>query len=95
MKVLIAQELFTYKVIAGCKGCILQHVQTDRTVTRGTVELSAAALANITGGVGNLPAVNKHHWILAGIYSGAVWQRKVICWVTVAKTFTEDQLLFK
>lgn len=86
MKVLRNQEHFTYKVKAGHKGSVLQHIQTVRTVAGGTVELSAAALAHITGGIGNLPTVDKHHRILAGIYSGAIWQRQVICWVPVTKT---------
>lgn len=92
MDVFMAQEHFTYEVIAGCKGSVLQHFQTGRTVTGGTVEPSAAALANITGGIRNLPAVDKHHWILTGIYSGAIWQCKVVCWVPVAQTYAEEQL---
>lgn len=71
----------------------MQHVQTGGTIAGGTVELSAAALANITGGIGNLPAVDKHHRILAGIYSGAVRQCEVICRVPVAQTCAEDKLL--
>lgn len=90
-----AEEHFTYKVIAGHKGGGLQHVQTGRAVAGGTVELSAAALTDVTGGIGNLPTVDKHHWILACIYSGAVWQCQVVCWVPVAKTWAEDQLPVK
>lgn len=82
----MTQEHFTYKVVALRKGSVLQHVQTGRTVAGGAVELSAAALANITGGIRNLPAVNKHHRILAGIYSGAIWQSQVVCWIPIAKT---------
>lgn len=63
----------------------MQHIQADGAVAGGTVELSAAALANETGGVGNLPAVDKNHRILAGTYGGAVWQCQVVCWVPIAK----------
>lgn len=75
----------TYKAIAGRKGGVLQHVQTGGAIAGGTVELPATTLANVTGGIWNLPTVNKHHGILAGIYSGAVWQCQVICWVPITK----------
>ena len=66
---------------------VLQHDQAARAVAGGAVELAAAAVADVAGGVGNLPAVNEHGWVLAPTYRGAVGQSEVIGWVSITETF--------
>lgn len=72
--------------MAGQEGGVLQHDQTGGAVAGGAVELTAAAVANVAGGVGHLPAVDKHRGILAGNQRGAVGQRQIVCWVSIAET---------
>lgn len=65
---------------------VLQHDQAGGAVTGGAVELAAAAVADVAGGVGNLPAVNEHGRILAPAHRGAVGQSEVIGWVSITET---------
>lgn len=76
----------TYEGMAGGEGGVLQHGQAARAVAGGAVELAAAAVADVAGSVGNLPAVNEHSWILAPAHCGAVGQGEVIGWVSVTET---------
>lgn len=77
---------FTYEGKAGREGGVLQHVQAGRAVTRGAVELTATAVADVAGGVGNLPAINENTRILAHTYCGAIGQSQVICSVSITET---------
>ncbi len=72
--------------MAGGEGLVLQHEQTGGAVARGAVELAAAAVADVAGGVGNLPAVNENSWILARSHRGAIRQSQVIRWVSITET---------
>lgn len=72
--------------MAGVEGWVLQHGHAAGTVTGGAVQLTAAALADVTGGVGNLPAIDKKGRVLAYTHRGAVSQSQVIGWVAVTDT---------
>ena len=76
----------TYEGVAGEEGVVLQHEQADGAVARGAVELAAAAMADVAGGVGNLPAVDEDGRVLARAHRGAVSQSQVVCWVSIAET---------
>ena len=65
---------------------VLQHVHAYRAVAGRAVELAAAALADVAGGVGNLPAVDEKSRILAHAQRGAVGQSQVVGWVSVTET---------
>lgn len=71
--------------MAGREDGFLQHVQADGAVAGGAVELAAAAVADVAGGVGNLPAVDESRRILARPQRGAVGQRQVIRRVAVTE----------
>lgn len=49
--------------MTGSKHEVVEHVKAVRAVTSGAVNLPPPALANITCGVGNLPAINEYSWI--------------------------------
>lgn len=65
----------------------MQHGQAPGTVASGAVELAAAAVADVAGGVGNLPAVDEHRWILTPDECGAVGQSQVVGWVSVTESW--------
>lgn len=65
---------------------VLQHDQAAGAVAGGAVELAATAVADVAGGVRNLPAVDKKSRILACAHYGAVGQSQVVCWVSVTET---------
>lgn len=48
--------------------------------------LTAAAVADVAGGVGNLPAVNENSWILTYTHCGSIGQSQVIGWVSITET---------
>lgn len=56
-------------------------------VAGGAVELAAAALADVAGGVGNLPAVNESAGVLALPQRGATGQGQVVPCVTITETW--------
>lgn len=72
--------------MAGREGRLLQHDQAGGAVARGAVALSTAAVADVAGGVGNLPAVDENSWILTHAHCGAIGQSQVICWVSVTES---------
>lgn len=72
--------------MTGREGGVLQHVQAGGAVAHGAVELAAAAVADVAGGVGNLPAVDESSRILVHTHCGAVGQSQVICWVSITET---------
>lgn len=78
---------FTYEGVAGQEGRVLQHVQAGGAVARGAVELAAAAVADVAGGVGNLPAVDENSRILAHTHCGAVGQSQVVWRVSITETW--------
>ena len=74
----------TYKAVAGEEGAVLQHGHAVGAVGGGTVDLAPAAVADVAGGVGNLPAVDEQGRVLALPHHGAVGQGQVVGWVPVA-----------
>ena len=74
----------TYKVVAGEEGAVLQHRHAVGAVAGGAVDLAAAAVTDVAGGVGNLPAVDEQCRVLALAHHGAVGQGQVVGWVAVA-----------
>lgn len=83
---LVHRRVITYEGVAGGEGVVLQHGQAAGAVAGGAVELAAAAVADVAGGVGNLPAVDEKSRILACAHGGAVGQSQVIGWVSVTET---------
>lgn len=79
----------TYRSVAGREGGILQHVQAGGAVSHRAVELTAAALADVTCSVGNLPAVNENCRVLTHSQCGAIGQNQVICPVAITETLRE------
>ena len=75
----------TYKGVAGGEDVVLQHGQAAGAVAGGAVELTPAAVADVAGGVGNLPAVNEQSRILAYSQRGAVGQSQVIRWISITE----------
>lgn len=71
--------------MTGQEGGVLKHVQAGGAVAGGAVELTAAAVADVAGGVGNLPAVDEYSRILAHAHCGAIGQRQVVCWISIAE----------
>lgn len=71
--------------MAGQEGGGLQHVKADGAVAGGAVELAAAALADVAGGVGDLPAVDEKGGILALSQRGAAGQGQVVSCVAVTQ----------
>lgn len=71
--------------MAGQEGGGLQHVEADGAVTGGAVELAAAALADVAGGVGNLPAVDENAGILALPQHGAAGQGQVVSCIAITE----------
>lgn len=71
--------------MTGQEGRVPQHVKAGGAVACGAVEFAAAALADVAGGVGNLPAVNENRWILALSKHGAAGQSQVVSQVAVTK----------
>ena len=72
--------------MAGGEGRVLQHDQAAGAVAGGAVELAAAAVADVAGGVGNLPAVDEKSRILVYAHRGAVGHSQVIGWFSVTET---------
>lgn len=72
--------------MAGGEGVVLQHEQAAGAVAGGAVELAAAAVADVAGGVGDLPAVDENSRILAFAQCGTVGQSQVVCWVSITET---------
>ncbi len=72
--------------MAGGEGVVLQHDHAAGAVACGAVELAAAAVADVAGGVGDLPAVDEKSRILVYAHCGAVGQSQVICWVSITET---------
>lgn len=68
------------------EGIVLKHAEAAGAVARGAVELSAPAVADVAGGVGNLPAVDEKSRVFIHAHSGAVGQSQVICWVSITET---------
>lgn len=75
----------TYEVVTGQEGRALQHVEAGGAVAGGAVEFAAAALADVAGGVGNLPAVDEKRRVLALSKRGAAGESQVVSWVAVTK----------
>lgn len=73
--------------MAGGEGVALQHVHAAGAVAGGAVELAVAAVADVAGGVGNLPTIYENSRILACAHSGAVGHHQVICWVSITETW--------
>lgn len=71
--------------MTGQEGGVLQHVEAGGAVTCGAVELAAAALADVAGGVGNLPAVDENRRILALSECGPAGQGQIVSRVTVTE----------
>lgn len=71
--------------MAGQEGRGLQHVKADGAVTGGAVELAAAALADVAGGVGKLPAVDEEGGVLALSQRGAAGQGQVVAGVAITE----------
>lgn len=63
----------------------MQHVEAGGAVAGGAVELAPAVLADVAGGVGDLPAVGEERRILALPQSVAAGQGQVVCGVAVAE----------
>lgn len=63
----------------------MQHVEAGGAVAGGAVELAPAVLADVAGGVGNLPAVGEKRRILALPQDGTASQSQVICGVAIAE----------
>lgn len=64
--------------MAGGEGLVLQHEEAAGAVAGGAIELTAAAVTDVTCGVGNLPAVDEHGWIFTFTHCGAVGQSHVV-----------------
>ena len=64
--------------MAGTEDVVLQHGQAAGAVAGGTVELTAAAVADVASGVRNLPAVNKQSWIFVCTQRGAISHGQII-----------------
>lgn len=79
-------DRLTYKGVAGREGRVLQHDQAGGAVACGAVAFSAAAVADVAGGVGNLPAVDENSRILTCAHCGAIGQSQVICRVSVTES---------
>lgn len=71
--------------MAGQEGGGLQHVKAGGAVAGGAVELAAAALADVAGGVGKLPAVDENAGVLALSQRGAAGQGQVVARVAIAE----------
>lgn len=80
-----AGNQLTYEVVTGQEGGALQHVKAGGAVAGGAVEFAAAALADVAGGVGNLPAVDENRRVLALPKHSAAGESQVVSWVTVTK----------
>lgn len=84
-------QVRTYKGVAGQEGGALQHVEAGGAVAGGAVELTAAALADVAGGVGHLPAVDEHRRVLATPQRHAAGQGQVVPSVAVAEPWRGRQ----
>lgn len=71
--------------MAGQEGGGLQHIKADGAVTGGAVELAVAALADVTGSVGNLPAVDEKGGILAFSQCSAAGQGQVVSRIAITE----------
>lgn len=73
--------------MTGNEAVVVKHGQALRAVTGGAVDLPSAAVTDIAGGVGDLPAVNEHSRVLTLPHRRAVGQGQVISWITITATF--------
>lgn len=76
----------TYEGVAGGEGGVLQHEQAAGAVAGGAVELAPAAVADVAGGVGDLPAVDEKCRVLADAHHGAVRQSQVVGRISITET---------
>lgn len=72
--------------MADGEAVVVQNVHALGTVTGGTVDLSPSAVTDVTGGVGNLPAIDEHCWILLFWHNCTIRQSQIIQWVTITTT---------
>lgn len=79
----------SYRSVAGREGGILQHVQAGGAVSHRAVEITAAAMADVTCSVGNLPTVNENCRVLTHTQCGAIGQNQVVCQVAITETLRE------
>lgn len=80
------QRQVTYEGVAGGEGGVLQHEQAAGAVAGGAVVFTAAAVADVAGGVGNLPAVDEKSRVLVDAHDGAVGQSQVVGRISVTET---------
>lgn len=69
--------------MAGAEGGVSEHGHTLGTVAGGTVDFSAPAVAEVTSGVGDLPAVDEQRWVLALPDCRPIGQHQVVGRVTI------------
>lgn len=62
----------TYKIVAGEKRVVLQHRHAVGAIAGGAVDLAAAAVTDVAGGVWKLPAIDKQCGVLALSHDGAI-----------------------
>lgn len=78
----------SYIGMADGEGVVVQHVQALRAVTGCAVDLSPPAVADVAGGVGNLPAIDEHGRILLLRHNCTVRQSQIIQRITITTTWT-------
>lgn len=77
-----------YIRMADGEGKVAQHANALRAVARGAVDLPPSAVADIAGGVGNLPAIDEHSRILLLRHNCTVRQSQIIQRITITATWT-------
>lgn len=77
-----------YIRMADGEGTVAQHAHALGAVTRGAVDFSPSAVADVAGGVGNLPAIDEHGRILLLRHNCTIRQSQIIQRITIATTWT-------
>lgn len=76
-----------YIRMADGEGKVAQHANALRAVACGAVDLPPSAVADIAGGVGNLPAIDEHSRILLLRHNCTVRQSQIIQRITITTTW--------
>lgn len=77
-----------YIRMADGEGKVAQHAHALGAVARGAVDLPPSAVADVAGGVGNLPAIDEHGRILLLRHNCTVRQSQIIQRITITTTWT-------
>ncbi len=78
----------SYIRMADGEGTVAQHAHALGAVARGAVDLPPSAVADVAGGVGNLPTIDEHCRILLLRHNCTIRQSQIIQRITITTTWT-------